>query len=158
VDLLLHAFASLHDVRKTLTLVGPVVEDGLLPRPARADVRVRGKLAREALAAEYASADVLVMPSRGEGYGLVVAEALASGLPAIVSSATGAKDLVRDGENGWVFAAGDAVDLARAMRRACERRPELPRIGQAASETARRCTWERYGEAVRDFYRGLLRP
>jgi glycosyltransferase involved in cell wall biosynthesis len=69
----------------------------------------------------YAAADCLVLPSdNGETWGLVVNEAMACGLPAIVSDQVGCgEDLIRDGETGYVFRCGDAGDLADKLRRMC---------------------------------------
>jgi len=61
----------------------------------------------------YRGADVLVLPSSYEAFGLVVNEAFAAGIPAIVSAACGsAGDLVRDGITGYVVAVGDVDILA----------------------------------------------
>lgn len=64
----------------------------------------------------YAAADFLVLPSRSETWGLVVNEAMACGLPAIVSDRVGcAVDLVREGETGAVYASGDVAGLAARL-------------------------------------------
>jgi glycosyltransferase involved in cell wall biosynthesis len=64
------------------------------------------------LPAVYAAADCFVLPSTIETWGLVVNEAMASGLPAIVTEACGcAPDLVANGETGYVYPAGDAPQL-----------------------------------------------
>jgi glycosyltransferase involved in cell wall biosynthesis len=71
------------------------------------------------LPAVYASAQVLCVPSRHDGWGLVVPEGLASGLPVIASDRTGAAlDLIVPDANGWVVRAGDPGTLLDAMRRA----------------------------------------
>jgi glycosyltransferase involved in cell wall biosynthesis len=67
----------------------------------------------------YASAHVLCVPSRHDGWGLVVPEGLASGLPTIATSRTGAAlDLITTGANGWLIDAGDEQALYDAMRSA----------------------------------------
>jgi glycosyltransferase involved in cell wall biosynthesis len=121
LDVLLDAWSLLGHPSAMLTVVG----DG----PARQDVgrraalaavssvRLTGHLDREALAAEYASADVFVFPSLSDPWGLVLNEAMACGLPVVTTSAPGAaEDLVSDGWNGYVVRPGDAVALAEAMR------------------------------------------
>jgi glycosyltransferase involved in cell wall biosynthesis len=80
-------------------------------------IRFLGHLEFRELDQIFASVDALVLPSRYEVWGLVINEAMAFGLPVVVSSAVGAvDDLVKDGCNGRVFAAGDAVALSDAMR------------------------------------------
>ncbi|MHB1843362.1 MAG: glycosyltransferase family 4 protein [Deltaproteobacteria bacterium] len=73
-----------------------------------------------ALPRMYAAADLLVLPSGLEPWGLVVNEAMAAGLPVVASSAVGATaDLVRPGETGQIFPVGDIPALARALDESC---------------------------------------
>jgi glycosyltransferase involved in cell wall biosynthesis len=66
----------------------------------------------------YGLAKVLIVPSDSDPWGLVVNEAMASGLPVIVSSGCGAaKTLVRDAENGWIFKQGNVDELKNLMHR-----------------------------------------
>jgi glycosyltransferase involved in cell wall biosynthesis len=77
-----------------------------------------GFLNQSELGRTYAVADCLVLPSGGETWGLVVNEALATGLPAIVSDRVGCgPDLVRADETGAIFPMGDAGALAAAIER-----------------------------------------
>jgi glycosyltransferase involved in cell wall biosynthesis len=70
------------------------------------------------LAAVYAAADCLVLPSAHESWGLVVNEAMATGLPAVVTDRVGcAPDLVSPGQTGEVYRAGDSAELAQALER-----------------------------------------
>jgi glycosyltransferase involved in cell wall biosynthesis len=70
-----------------------------------------GYLHGEELAAAYASADVFVFPSTTDTYGNVVMEALASGIPCVVSDAGGPRGLVEHGKTGFVTRARDSVDF-----------------------------------------------
>ena len=65
----------------------------------------------------YNRALVLVLPSRLDGYGLVVNEAMACGTPVIVSDRVGASDTVKKAGAGLVFPSGNAVILANCIRR-----------------------------------------
>ena len=71
------------------------------------------------LPATYASGHALCVPSRHDGWGMVVPEGLAAGLPVIATDRTGAAlDLLRPGSNGWLIPAADEDALYRAMREA----------------------------------------
>lgn len=155
IDLLLAAFDRLRLDGKSLTIVGPAREPGALPPVLPRGAVATGRLQGEALDAAYAGADLLVLPSRADGFGFVVAEAMAAGLPVLVSSATGAKDLVTDGLNGWIFEAGQEDRLLEALRQAADAGPRLAQMGARAREAASNCTWERYGERTRAFYAAL---
>jgi glycosyltransferase involved in cell wall biosynthesis len=86
---------------------------------AQAGVRldvVTGGLSEDELAQRYVDADVFALLSRHEPWGVVVNEAAASGLPLVLSDRVGAaRDLVRDGENGFVVPADDIASAARAL-------------------------------------------
>lgn len=97
-----------------------------------------GFLNQSELPAAYAAADLLVLPSHSESWGLVVNEAMACGLPAIVSDAVGcAPDLVFEGETGWIVRCGDEVALADRLVEASSSPAELARRGAAARELVR---------------------
>ena len=76
------------------------------------------------------------MPSRHDGWGLVVPEGLAAGLPTIATDRTGAAlDLIKPRSNGWLVRAGDPDGLSRAMKQAAPARPRSN--GRAMSRRAR---------------------
>jgi glycosyltransferase involved in cell wall biosynthesis len=110
--------------------------------------RVRGWLGHRELATELAQCDVLVLPSRHDSFGMVVAEAMACGLPAIVSDCVGAKEMISPAVNGHVVPAGDADVLADAMRWYVERPNQLAAMGKAARKSAQLYGWPRYREQV----------
>jgi glycosyltransferase involved in cell wall biosynthesis len=115
VDVLLAALG--HDALDTarLRLCGPAVDAELAARcAATAQVTCVGSLDRGRLVDEYRAADVLVLPSRRDAFGLVAVEALACGTPVVVTSACGVSDLVTP-EVGRVVPPGDAAALAAAI-------------------------------------------
>ena len=90
--------------------------------------RFAGFQHQRSLSQFYSAADMLVMPSVSETWGLVVNEALHHGLPCVVSNTVGAApDLVEEGVTGVTFEAASARDLSRAITRAVDllRMPEL---------------------------------
>ncbi len=119
VDVLAEAFgrAAREEPRLRLLLAGEGPERAALARalpPGRFELR--GHLPWEALPALYAEADALVLPSRHDGWGLVVNEALASGIPVVATTAVGAAtDLLRDGEAGFLVPPADAPALTAAL-------------------------------------------
>jgi glycosyltransferase involved in cell wall biosynthesis len=117
----------------------PSLEARLRPRLGDRLV-MTGFVNQSGLGAYYAAADLLVMPSRSETWGLVVNEAMQFGLPAIVSSAVGCQpDLVEQGVTGFVFPAGDATALAAALGWAGSDRDRVRAMGENA-----RCLIQKY--------------
>lgn len=70
----------------------------------------------------YSLADVYVMPSRGEGFGFVVLEALASGVPVVASKQDGTREALRDGELGLLVDPANPAEITQAIREALTRR------------------------------------
>lgn len=97
----------------------------------------------------YGLADAFVLPSVREEWGLVVNEAMACGLPVLVSRAAGcAEDLVEDGVNGYLFAPGEAGELAARLRLLAMDAPLRRRMGQAARERIRHWGCERFAQGA----------
>ena len=124
VDLLAGAFVQLaQDVANVrLRIVGDgELRESLVEtlRPVSERVEFVGFRDWGELPAEYARADVLCVPSRYDGWGLVVPEGLASGLPVIGTDRMGAAlEFVEHRSNGWLISAGDREALLAAMREA----------------------------------------
>jgi Glycosyltransferase len=72
-------------------------------------------LSYEELAACYAHCEMFALPSRGEGFGLVYLEAMASGKPVIGGAHGGAPEVIEDGKTGYLVPHGDAAQLATAI-------------------------------------------
>lgn len=96
----------------------------------------------------YQRASVFVLPSYMDSWGQVVPEAMACGTPVIVSEYTGAKDLVVDGENGFIVAAGDTRALGEKMTFFYEHREAVERMGKKARESVEHLTWDYYDEQI----------
>jgi glycosyltransferase involved in cell wall biosynthesis len=125
---LLEAFLALNPPKTALLFVGDGPEKpALLARAAaaREDVALQFlPFANQSeMPARYLLADLLVLPSHGpyETWGLAVNEAMHLGAPCLVSDEVGcARDLVTDGETGWVFRAGDPVQLCEKLAAALD--------------------------------------
>lgn len=115
-----------------------------------------GVLPARELPALYGGADLYAMLSRFDTFGLVVLEAMAAGLPVLVSDRVGAKDLVQSGINGQVVSVGaGAREIAAALAPllAEEAREKL---GRAARATAHQYSWDRAARRVASLYAELL--
>ncbi len=93
-------------------LLASIAAEGLTDR-----VVAPGAQPYEQVYETLAGADALVLPSYWDGWGLVVNEALAAGVPAIVSDHCGVSDLIHDDSNGYTFPAGSVEGLAGALSR-----------------------------------------
>jgi glycosyltransferase involved in cell wall biosynthesis len=83
----------------------------------------------------YARADIFVLPTLAECFGIACIEAMASGLPVIMSDVGGAPDIVQDGETGWLIQP-TRQGLTDALERALAARSQLAGMGRCASERA----------------------
>ena len=111
---------------------------------------------RAELPALYRAADVYVLPSLAEGFPLTSLEAMACGLPVIVSENTFAHDVLTEGHDGFVVPIRDAGAIAERLV-TLYRDPDLrARMGIAARQTAERYPWRRYGEHVTSHVRADL--
>jgi len=146
VDLLLAAFQRLGGGARLL-LVGREAELPQMLAPLPASIRERIEYAGfqppEELPRFFAQADVFVLPSRYDGWGVVVNQAVGAGLPIICSDMVGAaRDLVEEEVNGLLFPAGDAAALAGKMQRLVAQPGLAARWGEASRRRARHWTPE----------------
>ena len=139
---LLRSFAPLHRDAE-LHLVGPVDPEfaGKLEHLPTDAVSLPGTVPKAQIGQAYADADIFCLPSVHEGFGMVVLEAMASGLPVVVSDQAGAADAVTHGEDGFVFPINDEEALTKHLN-ALIGDPRLRReMGAAAQKTARSGKW-----------------
>ncbi|HYM15522.1 MAG TPA: glycosyltransferase family 4 protein [Dehalococcoidia bacterium] len=140
---LLDAMRLLDPARFALQIVGPVTGSGAGLRQYAGLFRHAAGVRPRGMPAVYAAADVLVLPSVNEGSALVVLEAMACGLPVIVTPNAGA-DAVRDGVDGFVVPVRSPEAIAERLA-ALQADPELARrMGASARARATEFTWERF--------------
>jgi glycosyltransferase involved in cell wall biosynthesis len=145
VDLLLKAFAQLPGGR--LLMVGREAELPqfleTLPAAVRSRVEYAGFQPPEALPAVFARADIFVLPSRYDGWGVGVNQAIAAGLPVICSDQVGAGfDLVNEGINGMRTPSGNVASLKEAMQQFTDAPGLIRSYGEASRLKAREWTPE----------------
>ena len=137
ITVLLEAFAALARLRPECALL--IVGDGALRGQVEAaaagspTIAYAGRRGTDDVMAAYACADVAVLPSTFEPWGLVVNEAMAFGLPVIATDRVGCvDDLVLDGKTGRVVKAESAAALQAAMQELAASEPDRRRLGEAA--------------------------
>lgn len=128
----------------------PAVEDDVrrLFEPVRDHVIFTGFLTGEALARAYASGDVFLHCSITETFGLVVLEAMASGLPVIARDQGGPSDIVRHGQTGYLVPPHDLDEFVRLTLQVCRRDDLRATLATAAREFADETTWEKINRRV----------
>lgn len=159
IDILLEATKCLlkNGMDFDMRLIGTLGDAVSLIQKAKIDnLHLVGKLMLNELVQEYQRADCFILPSRFDSFGLVVAEALACGTPVIVSDKVGAKDLIREAENGWIFPMGDVPSLTAKMFWCLKNRKSLFGMRQKARESAEKASWEKYHEKLIHFFRSIL--
>ena len=133
LDLLAHVFAAPAPADLTIVGDGPARE-GLEQRLPNAVFT--GRLGGPALARAYADADFFVFPSRTDTLGNVVLEAMAAGLPAVVTDSMGPKELLRDGVTGFVARSDDGFAAAvHSLATHADRRRAMGAAARAFAET-----------------------
>ena len=120
--------------------------------------RVRILRPRKDVEFYYAAADLYAGPSLEDTFALPPAEAMACGLPVIVSAANGTSEIMTHGQDGLILEhPKDAGALAAMIRQLYENKEFQERLGQKAAETAQQYTWERNGRELAAILREILR-
>jgi glycosyltransferase involved in cell wall biosynthesis len=136
---------------------GNVIRRILMNGNALDRVTFGGQVSQTDLPRWYHMADLYISPSHVDGSSVSLMEALACGLPCLVSDIPANKEWVFENENGWLFRDGDADHLAEKILAAMNQREKLPQIGEAGRRSAeRRADWKKNAEALMQIYRSLV--
>jgi glycosyltransferase involved in cell wall biosynthesis len=103
-----------------------------------------GAIPRVELLQRMQQADLFAFPSLAEGFGLVIGEAMASGVPVLTTANTGGPELIEDGEQGWCVAAHAVEPLIERIEWASQHREALAEMGKRARRRAEQWTWSDY--------------
>jgi glycosyltransferase involved in cell wall biosynthesis len=145
---LLEAWRRLPQAAAVLNVYGAVELPERLLQSPRANIVFHGSVPKPMLFKAYEAADILVFPTLSDGFGMVVTEAMAHGLPVITTEQAGAADLVTP-DNGLIIPAADPGKLADALQWCLGNRSRLTEMRHHALETARGRQWS-------DFRRDLI--
>jgi D-inositol-3-phosphate glycosyltransferase len=105
----------------------------------------------------YAAADVLVMPSHYESFGMVALEAMACGTPVIASDVGGLSTLVQDGKTGFRVKVNDPEALAKAIERLMDNEARRRRMGHSAACYAEDYSWQKVVDKLVAVYEEVIR-
>lgn len=120
-------------------------------------VKFLGHLPQTELHQYYQQSDVFVLPSLCDSFGMVVTEAMSAGLPVIISENTGARELVRNGVDGFVVPVRNAIAICDKLKWLYENRELTRMMGKQAMDRVREYSWDRYQVALMDSYHTILK-
>ncbi|MEK6752255.1 MAG: glycosyltransferase family 4 protein [Chloroflexota bacterium] len=163
VDVLARAFVKVAQQRDDIRLLllgggsqGANIRRILQSGGVEEYVTFGGQVSQTDLPHWYDMADLYISPSHVDGSSVSLMEALACGLPCLVSDIPANKEWVVEDENGWLFRDGDADHLAEKILAAMNQREKLPEVGRASRRLAEmRADWKKNAEALMDVYRSL---
>lgn len=146
IPLLLEAWKHLQPTEAELWLVGPTSPQVLPLLPNLPGLRHVGAVPHTELPALLGQCDVLVFPSYFEGFGLVILEAMACGLPVITTAASAGPDIITPGEDGWIMEPGDLRGLVQIMKDCLSNRARVLSMRGVARAKAEKFSWTAYGD------------
>jgi glycosyltransferase involved in cell wall biosynthesis len=149
VPYLLQAFADVQHPHKTLRIAGGLQPDlrDILSRLPTANVEFLGPVSRPRLVELMSRSHALVLPSIEDGFGLVLAEAMACGCPPIASTHTGGEDLFTDGVEGYLVPIRDPAAIAQRLQQLADSLALQRQISAAALARVRGLGgWTDYGD------------
>ena len=153
IHYLIQAFAELGLPRSELLFVGAPPMNAALKRIisnyTRENIKFLGHVPQEQLAGYYQQSSVFILPSLADGFGMVVSQAMACALPAIVTDRVGAAEIIVDGRSGYIVPAQSIDALKEKIVYLYENSEECSAMGEvAAASVADGYTWDNYGDRL----------
>jgi glycosyltransferase involved in cell wall biosynthesis len=159
VPYLIQAFQELGLPHSELVLVGDI-EPGIrrfLQWSGTAGIRLTGRLQGEEYVRHFRQSDVFVLPSIQDGFGMVVPEAMACGLPVIATENSCGPDVIREGKEGFVIPIRNVEKLKEKITWLYEHSRERAEMGlNALARVKGAFTWDVYGAAMVEQYQSIL--
>jgi glycosyltransferase involved in cell wall biosynthesis len=128
----------------------------LLEPYADLHIDIKTGLSGAMLAEAIHRADVFVFPSLGDGFGHVILEAMACGVPVIASTNSCGPDVIVEGEDGFVVPIRSAQAIAEKLAWGIDHRSELAIMGEKAAVQASHFTWQKYRQDIINAYRSMV--
>lgn len=126
-----------------------------LYEPYKPYVNLLGYVSFEKLLELLSTNHVFLFPAMGEGFGLVLLEAMAAGLVPITTENCAGRDIVEDGVNGFIIPVGDDNAIVKTVLWCASHPEELKTMGNRAREVAKAHTWERYETGIVDCVKSI---
>lgn len=144
-----------------LMLIGDGSEKENLKREAEAlrledSVEFLGEIAHDALPHYYHRADVFIMPSLAEGFGITALEAMAAGLPVVVTKVGGLLDIVENEKTGILVKSGNTEDIFHAVVRLYRDEHLRSRLVESAQRKVSDFDWNQSAKKISDIYRAAV--
>jgi D-inositol-3-phosphate glycosyltransferase len=119
-------------------------------------VTFRGKQDQDTLPYYYSAAEVVVVPSHYESFGMVALEAMSCGTPVVASQVGGLAYLVKDGVTGYTVPVGDPHELCNHLRDLMEDRDLRKKMGEQAASFAQEYAWENIAARISTHYKEMV--
>lgn len=163
VDVLAHAFVKVAQQRDDVRLIllgggsqGAKLRQIFQRGGVDEFVTYGGQISQNDLPSWYHQADLYISPSHVDGSSVSLLEALACGLPCLVSDIPANKEWVTEHENGWLFKDGDSNHLAEKILMALNQPEKLRQVGRAGRTVAeKRADWKKNAEALMNVYKQI---
>lgn len=155
---LLKVVSEFNPSEVTVNLAGEVNKSGVLysKYSSFSNINFLGFVTRDKLEKIYQEADVFVFPTLGEGFGLVVLEAMSCGLPVIISNLAGGNDAITEGEDGFIFEAGNDMELKEKIQWFIDNPSKIPQMSLNARKKAEGYTWEKYYDSIANQVKAIM--
>jgi len=151
--------ANLPEIDTELIIVGAMQKDfaQIMPQlPIKNNITFVGSTNRETLKRLYHSSSLFVLPSLEDGFGMVIGEAMASGLPVICTTSSAGPDIITNQDCGFLVKPHDVNALAEKITWCYENKEEAAFMGQQGNNRIKEFSWDHYGKTIHQTYSQIL--
>lgn len=148
IKYLFEALKLLNSDKIRLKIIGPIVGSGKEFKKYSRFYDYLGVLGQEDIVKHMYESDCLVLPSLFEGFGLVIPEAMATGMPVIASQNSAAPDIIREGVDGFILGTEDVNGLAEKINWMVSNRRKTVEMGISAALRAKEFSWDKHREKL----------